>query len=45
MFAVLIVLVSLMPTQDSNDSANMPRLEQQITNAGMINNTGKQFQN
>ena len=45
MFAVLVIMVSLMPMQESKDTNNMAAPESQVTNVGMIKNTDKQFQN
>jgi hypothetical protein len=45
MFAVLVIMVSLMPMQESKDTNNMAAPGPQVTNVGMIKNTDKQFQN
>lgn len=45
MLAVLAMLISLMPVQENKDAKNKFEPEQQLTNIGMVNETGRQFKN
>lgn len=45
MLAVLVLMISLMPIQDSSSAKKEPVSQQTVTNIGMIKTTSKQMQN